>query len=108
MRQIEGVRVVADGADAERIPDGEMFEGIGHVEVEFLGKRYVLGCVEGEEQQAQARAERFETDTGEVLKAVSGDLDLTRAMLMSAILAYERIEQLEDEISSIRAGQRRA
>lgn len=79
-----------------------MFEGIGRVEIEFLGKRYVLGCVEGEEQQAKARAERFEIDTGEVLKAVSGDLDLTRAMLMSAILVYERVEELEDRIASMR------
>lgn len=91
-----------DGADAGRIPDNEMFEGIGRVEIEFLGKRYVLGCVEGEEQQAKARAERFEIDTGEVLKAVSGDLDLTRAMLMSAILVYERVEELEDRIASMR------
>lgn len=97
--------MVTDGADAGRIPDAEMFEGMGHVEVEFLGKRYVLGCVEGEEQQAKARAERFETDTGEVLKAVSGELDLTRAMLMSAILTYERIEELEDQVSSMRARQ---
>lgn len=97
--------MVADGADAGRIPDDEMFEGIGRVEVEFLGTRYVLGCVDGEEQQAKARAERFEIDTGEVLKAVSGELDLTRAMLMSAILAYERIEELEDQVSTMRARQ---
>lgn len=95
--------MVADGANTGRVPDDEPFEGIGRIEVEFLGKRYVLGCVEGEEQQAKARVERFEIDTGEVLKAVSGDLDLTRAMLMSAILAYERIEDLEDEVSSMRA-----
>jgi len=75
--------------------DDEMFESIGRVEVEFLGDRFALGCVEGEEEQAKARAERFEIDTGEVLKAVSGELDRTRAMLMSAILAYERIEDLE-------------
>lgn len=94
--------MVADGADAGRVPDNEMFEGIGRVEVEFLGTRYVLGCVEGEEQQAKARAQRFEIDTGEVLKAVTGELDLTRAMLMGAILVYERIEELEDQISSMR------
>lgn len=75
--------------------DDEVFEGIGRVEVEFLSDRFVLGCVQGEEEQAKARAERFEIDTGEVLKAVSGELDRTRAMLMSAILAYERIEELE-------------
>jgi cell division protein ZapA (FtsZ GTPase activity inhibitor) len=77
--------------------DDEVFEGIGRVEVEFLGDRFVLGCVEGEEEQARVRAERFEIDTGEVLKAVSGELDRTRAMLMGAILAYERIEELEAE-----------
>lgn len=75
--------------------DDEMFEGIGRVEVEFLSDRFVLGCVVGEEEQAKAHAERFEIDTGEVLKAVSGELDRTRAMLMGAIIAYERIEELE-------------
>ena len=94
--------MVDDDLDAGGIPDDELFEGIGRVQVEFLGRRYVLGCVEGDEKQAKVRAERFEIDTGEVLKAVSGDLDLTRAILMSAITAYERIEELEDQIVSLR------
>ncbi|MDP9415679.1 MAG: cell division protein ZapA [Pseudomonadota bacterium] len=76
------------GEDLEvRVSDDEVFEGIGRVEVDCLGDRLVLGCVAGEEEQARARAERFEIDTGEVLKALSGELDRTRAMLMSAILA---------------------
>lgn len=93
---------MADGADIGRIPDDEMFGGIGRVEVQFFGTRYVLGCVEGEEQQAKARAQQFEVDAGEVLKAVTGELDLTRAMMMGAMLAYERIEELENQISSMR------
>lgn len=77
-------------------PDDEMFEGIGQIEVEFLGDRFVLGCVEGEEDRAIRFAHRLEVDAGEVLKAVTGDLDQTRATLMAGILAHERIEELEN------------
>lgn len=36
------------------------FEDMGQVEVEFLGQRIVIGCVEGKEQKALRLAERFE------------------------------------------------
>jgi cell division protein ZapA (FtsZ GTPase activity inhibitor) len=68
--------------------------GIGQIEVEFLGERIVIGCPEGEQEYAIRYAHRFEVDTGEVLKAVAG-LDHTRAMLMAGVLAEERIEDLE-------------
>ena len=71
--------------------------GTGQVEVDFLGERIVIGCVEGEEDRAIQHAHRFEVDTGEVLKAVSG-LDNARAMLMAGVLAHERIEELASEI----------
>jgi hypothetical protein len=71
--------------------------GTGQVEVDFLGERIVIGCVEGEEDRAIQHAHRFEVDTGEVLKAVSG-LDNVRAMLMAGVLAHEHIEELESEI----------
>lgn len=77
-------------------PDNEMFEGIGQIEVEFLGDRFVLGCVEGKEDRAIRFAHSFEVDAGEVLKAVSGELDHTRAMLMAGILAHERLDELEN------------
>ena len=35
--------------------DDEVFERIGRVEVEFLGDRLVLGCVQGEEEQVRGR-----------------------------------------------------
>lgn len=76
-------------------PDNEMFDGIGQIEIEFLGERFVLGCVEGEEDQAIRFADRFAVDAGEVLKAVTGDLDHTRVMLMAGILAHGRIGSLE-------------
>ena len=59
--------------------DDEMFEGIGQIEVEFLGDRFVLGCVEGEEDRAISLAHRLEVAAGEVLKAVIGELDHTRS-----------------------------
>jgi len=78
---------------------GTIFDdnGIGQVEVEFLGKRRVIGCIEGEEDRAIRLAHQFEIDTGEVLKAVR-DLDEPRAMLMAGILAREQIEELEDDV----------
>ena len=72
-----------------------MFEGIGQIEVEFLGDHFVLGCVEGEEDRAIRFAHRLEVGAGEVLKAVTGDLDHVRATLMAGILAHERIDELE-------------
>lgn len=86
--------------------DDEMFEGIGQIEVEFLGDRFVLGCVEGEEDRAIRFAHRFEVDAGEVLKAVAGDLDHTRAMLMAGILAHERIKELENGTELVPASDR--
>lgn len=87
-------------------PDDEMFEGIGQIEVEFLGDRFVLGCVEGEEDRAIQFAHRLEVDAGEVLKAVTGDLDHTRAMLMAGILAHERIDELESGTELVPASDR--
>jgi cell division protein ZapA (FtsZ GTPase activity inhibitor) len=83
------------------VRDDAAFEDIGQVEVEFLGERFVIGCIEGEEGKAIRLAERFEIDTGEVLKAVSGDLDHFRAMLMAGILTYERLEELEDGVDLV-------
>lgn len=68
--------------------------GIGYVEIEFLGETLVVGCIEGEVDQAARNAARFEINTGEVLKAVSG-IDERRAVLMAGILAMERVEELE-------------
>jgi len=76
-------------------PDDVVFEGIGQIQVEFLGERYVIGCVAGEENDTIRHTHRFEVDAGEVLKAVTGDLDRTRAMLMAGALAYQQIEELE-------------
>lgn len=87
-------------------PEDEMFEGIGQIEVEFLGDRFVLGCVEGEEDRAIRFAQSFEVDTGEVLKAVSGELDHTRAMLMAGILAHERLDELENGTELVPASDR--
>ncbi|MHA0336729.1 hypothetical protein [Sphingomonas aquatilis] len=87
-------------------PDDEMFEGIGQIEVEFLGDRFVLGCVEGEEDRAIRFAHSFEVDAGEVLKAVSGELDHTRAMLMAGILAHERLNELENGTELVPASDR--
>lgn len=69
---------------------------VGQVEVDFLGERIVIGCVEGEEDRAIQFAHDFEVDSGEVLKAVAG-LDHTRAMLMAGVLAEERIDDLETQ-----------
>jgi cell division protein ZapA (FtsZ GTPase activity inhibitor) len=86
--------------------DDEMFEGIGQIEVEFLGDRFVLGCVEGEEDRAIRLAHRLEVDAGEVLKAITGDLDHTRTMLMAGILAHERIDELENGTEFVPASDR--
>ncbi len=86
--------------------DDETFEGIGQVQVNFLGEKFVIGCVEGEEDKAIRLADRFEIDAGEVTKAVTGDLDHTRAMLMAAVLAYERLEEFEDAGMNVPASDR--
>lgn len=82
------------------------FEGIGQVEVTFLSKRFLIGCIEGEEDRAIENAHRFEVDAGGVLKAVVDDLDVTRAMLMAGVLAYERIAELEAALTSAPASDR--
>jgi len=71
------------------------FEDIGQVEVDFLGRRIVIGCIEGEEEKARRLARRFEIDAGEVTKAVSAEIEPIQAMLMAGILAYEQLEQAE-------------
>lgn len=72
-----------------------VFDGIGEVEIEFLGERLVVGCEDGKEADTIRRAHRLEIDTGEVMKAVTGDLDNRRAVLMAGLLAIEHIEELE-------------
>ncbi|MER8632672.1 cell division protein ZapA [Mesorhizobium opportunistum] len=71
------------------------FEGIGQIEVDFLGQRIVIGCIEGEEEKARRLAKRFENDAGEVTKAVSAEIEPIQAMMMAGILAYEQLEQAE-------------
>lgn len=71
--------------------------------MKFLGNRFVLGCVDGEEDRAVRFARRMEVDGGEVLKAVTGHLDHTRAMLMAGILAYECIDELESRTDLVPA-----
>lgn len=81
--------------------DDALFDGMGQIQVDFLGERLVIGCIEGEEAEAIERAHRFEVDCGEVTKAVSGDLDPLRAATMGGILAHERIEELETGTSMV-------
>ena len=81
--------------------DDALFDGMGQIQVDFLGERLVIGCIEGEEAEAIERAHRFEVDCGEVTKAVSGDLDPLRAAIMGGILAHERIEELETGTSMV-------
>ena len=88
------------------VPDDEMFDGMGQIAVEFLGDRFVLGCVEGEEDRAIRFAHRLEVDGGGVLEAVPGNLDHTRAMLMAGILAHERIDDLVREAETVPASDR--
>jgi cell division protein ZapA (FtsZ GTPase activity inhibitor) len=71
------------------------FEDIGQIEVDFLGQRIVIGCVEGDEEKALRLAKRFEIDAGEVTKAVSAEIEPIQAMLMAGILAYEQLEEAE-------------
>ena len=87
-------------------PDDETFEGLGQIEVSFLGDRYVLGCVEGEEDRAIRFAHNLEVDAGEVLKAVTGDLDSMRAAMMAGILAHERIDEFESRTGRAPASDR--
>lgn len=78
------------------------FEDMGQIEVDFLGQRIVIGCVEGEEEKALRLAERFKIDAGEVTKAVSAEIQPIQAMLMAGILIYERLEEIEDVASTNR------
>lgn len=72
------------------------FEDIGQIEVDFLGQRIAIGCVEGEEEKALRLAKRFEIDAGEVTKAVSAPIEPIQAMLMAGILVYDQLEQAAD------------
>lgn len=72
------------------------FEGIGQIEVDFLGQRIVIGCIEGEEEKSLRLAKRFEVDAGEVTKAVSAPIKPIQAMLMAGILLYDQIEQIDN------------
>jgi len=76
------------------------FEDIGQIEVDFLGQRIVIGCIEGEEEKALRLAKRFETDAGEVTKAVSASIEPIQAMLMAGIMNYDSLEQMERELSA--------
>lgn len=71
------------------------FEGIGQVEVDFLGQSIVIGCIEGEEEKTLRLARRFEIDAGEVTKAVASEIEPIQAMLMAGILTYEQLEEAE-------------
>jgi cell division protein ZapA (FtsZ GTPase activity inhibitor) len=72
------------------------FEDMGQIEINFLGQRIVIGCVEGEEDKARHLAERFEIAAGEVTKAVSAEIEPIQAMLMAGILIYDELEQAEN------------
>ena len=78
------------------------FEDMGQIEVDFLGQRIVIGCIEGEEEKALRLAKRFETDAGECMKAVSTEISPIQAMLMAGILTYEDLEELENNASDDR------
>ena len=78
------------------------FEDIGQIEIDFLGQRIVIGCIEGEEEKALRLAKRFENDAGEVTKAVSASIEPIQAMLMAAIINYDLLEQMEREPSADR------
>jgi cell division protein ZapA (FtsZ GTPase activity inhibitor) len=95
-RAAEVARTYLDEPLRSFVPETVVFDGIGQVQVEFLGERYVIGCIEGEEDRAIAHAHDFEVEAAEALNAVTGDLDLTRAMLMAGVLAHERIAELEE------------
>jgi cell division protein ZapA (FtsZ GTPase activity inhibitor) len=73
------------------------FEGIGRVDVTFLGRNLTIGCVEGEEERTKHLVERIEAEAGETLKAVTGPLDDFRALLMGSVLLVDFIEDLEDQ-----------
>ncbi|MCH8001499.1 MAG: cell division protein ZapA [Proteobacteria bacterium] len=81
------------------------FEGIGRVDVTFLGRNLTIGCVEDEEERTKHLVERIEAAAGETLKAVTGPLDDFRALLMGSVLLVEVIEDLEDQ-SSVPASDR--
>jgi hypothetical protein len=92
-RASEVARAYLDAPLQSFASENGMFDGIGQIQVEFLGKRYVIGCIEGAEDRTIEHVHRFEIDTGEVMKAVTGNLDPTRAMLMAGALAHERIAE---------------
>lgn len=73
------------------------FEGIGRVDVTFLGRNLTIGCVEGEEERTKHLVERIEAEAGEWLKAVTGPLDDFRALLMGSVFLVEFIENIEDQ-----------
>ena len=82
-----------DNRNSAKLP---AFEEMGQVEVDFLGQRVVIGCIEGEEEKTLCLAKRFEIDAGEVTKAVSAPIEPIQAMLMAGILAYEEIERADN------------
>lgn len=71
------------------------FEDMGQLEVEFLGQKITIGCIEGEEDKTRRLLKRFETDAGEITKAVSAPIDAIQAMLMAGITTYDYLEQAE-------------
>ena len=71
------------------------FEDMAQVEVDFLGQRIVIGCIEGEEEKTIRLVNRLEIDAGEVTKAVSVPIEPIQAMLMASLFAYEKLDQLE-------------
>ena len=79
------------------------FEDIGQIEVDFLGQRIVIGCIKGEEENTLRLTKRFESDAGEVTKAVSAPIEPIQAMLMAGIINYDLLEQMEHEPDADRA-----
>lgn len=73
---------------------GDPFEGIGKVEVSFLGKKFLIGCEEGKEDETKEIIKLIELDTGETLKAVTAPLDDFRALLMGSVLTVKEKQEI--------------
>lgn len=71
------------------------FVDMSQLEVEFLGQKVTIGCIEGEEDKTRRLLKRFETDAGEITKAVSAPIEPIQAMLMAGITTYDFLEQAE-------------
>ena len=79
------------------------FEGMGQIEVDFLGQRIVIGCIEGDEEKTLRLVKRLENDAGECTKAVSNSIEPIQAMLMASVFNYDLLEQAEGQADTNRA-----